>query len=194
MLNVLAGVISYVVAGGLLLAYSTCQGRYERERKFRYFIGQLAAAFFLIIAAACMVAACAQDINITDVQKSWGLVLLIGLTIGLFVGAVVVEFHNQPENYSIRRRHIKYALQAMSGATAVLLLTVILLQAYSMTQDRTSISFMNIYCSLFIAALLMASSKSWWKGGRYLVWAYHNSGALKEGGKEMKELRKSLRR
>ena len=76
----------------------------------------------------------------------------------------------------------------------MLLLAVILLRAYGGIPGGESITFINVYPPLFITVLLMASSEFFWKGGRYLVWAYRNSGALKEGGKDMKLLRKSIRR
>ena len=76
----------------------------------------------------------------------------------------------------------------------MLFLADVLLQSYSGISAGEAITFTNTYQPLFITMLLIASSEFWWKGGRYLAWAYRNSGALKEGGKDMRELRKSLRR
>ena len=180
MRNTLPFIISYILSGGLLLAFFLNREKYESARRFRSLAGQLAALLLLVVAAAFMVVSCYHVTELTAVYKGWV--------------TVIVEVNNPPERYSIRRRHIKYALQSMSGGMALLFLADVLLQSYSGISAGEAITFTNTYQPLFITMLLIASSEFWWKGGRYLVWAYRNSGALKEGGKDMKELRKSLRR
>ena len=190
MRNTLPFIISYILSGVLLLAFFLNREKYESARRFRSLAGQLAALLLLVVAAAFMVVSCYHVTELTAVYEGWVTVFLIGSTLCLFIGAVIVELNNPPERYSIRRRHIKYALQSMSGGMALLFLADALLQSYSGISAGEAIT----YQPLFITMLLIASSEFWWKGGRYLVWAYRNSGALKEGGKDMKELRKSLRR
>lgn len=192
--NILPGIISYILSGWLLLVFFMCRERYESARKFRCMIGQLTAVFFITVAVAFIVVSCCQATVLTIVQAGWIPIFLVGMAGCLFIGAILVELNNPPERYSIRRRHIKYALQSMSGGVVMLLLAVILLRAYGGIPGGESITFINVYPPLFITVLLMASSEFFWKGGRYLVWAYRNSGALKEGGKDMKLLRKSIRR
>lgn len=194
MYNILVGIISYFLSGVLLLAFFSYREKYESARKFHYLIGQLTVAFCLVVTVASTMVSCCHIATLITVQKGWVLIFLAGTALCLFIGAVIVEFNNPPERYSIRRRHIKYALQSMSGGVAILLLAVILLQTYRGPLTEEHVTFINIYPPLFIAVLLMASSEFWWKGTRYLVWAYRNSGALKEGGEDMKKLRKSIRR
>ena len=193
MRNTLPFIISYILSGGLLLAFFLNREKYESARKFRSLAGQLAALLLLVV-AAFIVVSCYHVTELTAVYEGWVTVFLIGSTLCLFIGAVIVELNNPPERYSIRRRHIKYALQSMSGGMALLFLADVLLQSYSGISAGEAITFTNTYQPLFITMLLIASSEFWWKGGRYLAWAYRNSGALKEGGKDMRELRKSLRR
>lgn len=194
MRNTLPFIISYILSGGLLLAFFLNREKYESVRKFRHLVGQLSSLLLLVVAAAFIVVSCYHVTELTAVYEGWVTIFLIGSTLFLFIGAVIVELNNPPERYSIRRRHIKYALQSMSGGMALLFLADELLQSYSGISAGETVAFTNTYQPLFITMLLIASSEFWWKGGRYLVWAYHNSGALKEGGKDMKELRKSLRR
>lgn len=192
--NIFPSIISYALSGGFLQTFFMCREKYESVRKFRYLVGQLASLLLLVVAAAFIVVSCYHVTELTAVHEGWATIFLIGATICLFIGAIVAELNNPPERYSIRRRHIKYALQSMSGGMALLFLTDALLQSYSGISVGETIAFANTYQPLFITTLLIASSEFWWKGGRYLIWAYRNSGALKEGGKDMKVLRKSLRR
>lgn len=192
--NILPGIISYILSGGFLLTFFMCRERYESARKFRCLIGQFTAVFFLTAEVALIVVSCCQATVLTIVQEGWIPIFLVGTAGCLFIGAILVELNNPPERYSIRRRHIKYALQSMSGGVVMLLLAVILLRTYGGIPGGESGTFINVYPPFFITVLLVTSSEFFWKGGRYLVWAYHNSGALKEGGKDMKLLRKSIRR
>lgn len=192
--NTLPSIISYILSGGLLLAFFICRESYESTRKFRCLIGQLAASFLLIVATALILVRCCRVTELATIQEGWVPIFLIGAALSLFIGAVIVEFNNPPERYSIRRRHIKYALQSMSGGVAILFLAAVLLRSYNGISAGEPITFIKVYPPLFTTALLIESSKFCWKGGRYFVWAYRNSGALKEGGKAMKELRKSVRR
>lgn len=192
--NILPGIISYVLSGGFLLAFFMCRERYESVRKFRCLIGQLTAVFFLTVAVAFTMASCYQATVLTTIQQGWIPIFLVSMAGCLFIGAILAEFNNPPERYSVRRRHIKYALQSMSGGVVMLLLAIMLLRTYGGILDKESVTFISIYPPLFITVLLITSSEFFWKGGRYLVWAYRNSGALKEGGKDMKLLRKSIRR
>lgn len=192
--NILPGIISYILSGGFLMAFFVCRERYESARKFRCLIGQLTAVFFLTVAVAFTMVSCYQATVLTTIQQGWIPIFLVSMAGCLFIGAILAELNNPPERYSVRRRHIKYALQSMSGGVVMLLLAVMLLRTYGGILGKESITFINIYPPLFITVLLITSSEFFWKGGRYLVWAYRNSGALKEGGKDMKFLRKSIRR
>lgn len=192
--NILPGIISYILSGGFLMAFFVCRERYESARKFRCLIGQLAAVFFLTVAVAFTMVSCYQATVLTTIQQGWIPIFLVSMAGCLFIGAILAELNNPPERYSVRRRHIKYALQSMSGGVVMLVLAVMLLRTYGGILGKESITFINIYPPLFITVLLITSSEFFWKGGRYLVWAYRNSGALKEGGKDMKFLRKSIRR
>ena len=99
MRNTLPFIISYILSGGLLLAFFLNREKYESARRFRSLAGQLAALLLLVVAAAFMVVSCYHVTELTAVYKGWVTVFLIGSTLCLFIGAVIVELNNPPERY-----------------------------------------------------------------------------------------------
>ena len=186
------GILAYAVAGGLWMAFRYFAAQYETKRDSPSFLLEV-----------LMGVGMTGDLSIlfTTVEHPLFadahilvLVVLWALSAALFVGAVVVELKNQPQNYTIRKRNIKYGLQYMSGGTILLF---ILGNAhpivYSIDKSLYG-TFIQVFPTLFLAVLLVCSSTMQWRGVRYIVWAIKNSGNLKPASKAMKNLRRSPRR
>ena len=67
MRNTLPFIISYILSGGLLLAFFLNREKYESARKFRSLAGQLAALLLLVVAAAFIVVSCYHVTELTAV-------------------------------------------------------------------------------------------------------------------------------
>ena len=69
MRNTLPFIISYILSGGLLLAFFLNREKYESARKFRSLAGQLAALLLLVVAAAFIVVSCYHVTELTACMR-----------------------------------------------------------------------------------------------------------------------------
>lgn len=165
---------------------------YEVERKFSQLLLGLATGV-INVATLAMLFVTVQSPYFRS--KTVGIPIFLGcLSIGLFAGAVVAELKNPPQNYTVRKRSVKYGLQSMSGAGFILLLPSLAPHPTAFLTGQAGIDFLLTFHGLFVSAILMCSSTMLWKGIRYFTWAVKNSGDLKPGSKDMQKLRHSLRR
>lgn len=190
MRNVIVGIAAYFAMGGFSILREEGRRRYEDDRGIASAIMCGASLPLLTVSAAVLYTFC------TAWERKLPALALAGvivLAILLFAGAVVVELHNGPEQYSIRRRHNKYGLQYLSGALLLSAPAIALLGAD--IQTGSEIGEWPQTCVVFITLMfLYTSSTMLWKGGRCFLWACKNSGNLRAGSKDMKKLRQSIRR
>lgn len=186
-------VVAYSLGGGLWLAFRGCAARYEDRRKFSFLVLELLTGVLSIATLSALYIAIEQALFI-DIPGPPVLASLGILATALFIGAMVVEIKNPPQNYTVRKRNIKYGLQSLSGGVLILLILCgFYLLTYRMVQSQGN-HFLQVFLTLLMAVFWLCSSNMVWKGGRYIAWAVKNSGDLKVGSKAMKNLRRSARR
>lgn len=188
--DLIVGVAAYFVIGGLIILREECKRKYEDTRKLAPAILNGISLPLLAVNAAILFISC------RTIQYGVPSFVLAGDIVAatvLFIGAVLVELKNTPDRYTIRRRHVKYGLQYLSGALLMGIPAIVLLQGMDDSQENMETP--QAICVLFLILMFLCiSSAMWWKGWRCAIWAYKGSGQLKTGGKEMKLLRKSIRR
>ena len=191
LLNMIFGILAYAMGGGLWLAFRRFSALYESGRRFRHFILDVLMGVLLVADLSMLYVTIELPVfintNIIDTVSLWA------LSAALFISAVIVELKNQPQNYTVRKRNVKYGLQSMSGGIIfLLLLSSVRPFAYNVDQSLQG-GFAQVFSVLLLSMLLVCSSAMLWRGGRYIVWAAKNSGDLRPGSKDMKSLRKSVR-
>ena len=109
----------------------------------------------------------------------------------LFIVAVILEIKNPANNYSVKRRFLKYAAQECS-----FIFFALCIFAFSMTHDipgqtTQADGLMNYtFYIISLAGLLTAAKKT--GTTIFYIWAFAHPPELKQNSKEMKELRKSI--
>ena len=124
-----------------------------------------------------------------------GALVLIVCAVGLFVGAMAVAYRNSPNRYSVRLRHVKYALQYLSFAFLGLAICYAVMGYFSGLVRQPEVTIANCVMAAIAFAFGTIGGVMFWTGVRYTLWAITSAGCdMKPNGKEMKALRKSPRR
>ncbi|WP_300980729.1 hypothetical protein [Flavonifractor sp. An306] len=191
-LNAFLGIFAYAIGGCLWLAFQYFTTQYESGRRIQHFLLEILVGV-LLVADLSMLYMSVDLLALIDAS----LVAIASLWVSaaaLFIGSVIVEIKNQPQRYTVRKRNIKYGLQSMSGGIVFLLLLGSFQPVTYSANQSLSGGLLHVFPGLLLSVLLVCSSTMLWKGVRYISWAIKNSGALKPGSKDMKNLRKSARR